>query len=520
MFLSLWDAQGTCTDYAESAEHFWQMLSQHSPRFQRALKRVCHETLYGDGVVCDESTGGVFVFGIPIVHRHRPLAAIVVCALKDDFLDGEGFARFCSQCEIDQAVTARLAVDLPRYSERSMRAHAEIMQQSIECFSRAQLATRELSDLSSHLGQAYEELNLIYRVSANLTVLSQPVAHFQTLSEEITASTVVESFATVLEPAGDSREEPTVVKGGPLRASNADLIRLYQIARDRRPNAGQVLVLNNVAGDEELAWAADWAHHLVFLLLDRNEHTFGGLLAINRVDRREFGSEEIQLINSVAEGSTVFLENLRLYDDLEQLFMGMMHALVSSIDAKDPYTSGHSQRVAWLSRHIAQLAGTSEASSQRVYLSGLLHDIGKIGISEAVLRKSGRLTPEEFEEMKRHPAIGARILENVKQVQDVIPGVLHHHERFDAKGYPRSLSGGDLSFLGRVIGLADSFDAMTTSRTYRRACPLPIAVAEMRRCAGTQFDPLLVDLLLQEDLRVLMRRMNEPQRPDPRSPGR
>src|SRR5439155_6970629 len=122
---------------------------------------------------------------------------------------------------------------------------------------------------------------------------------------------------------------------------------------------------------------------------------------------------------------------------------------------KDAYTCGHSERVAMLSEIIAAEAGLSENEVERVYMAGLLHDVGKIGVPESVLQKPGRLTPEEFEQMKKHPAIGARILQDVKQIQDIIPGVMHHHERYDGKGYPAGLSGQDIPLMGRIICLAD-----------------------------------------------------------------
>jgi HD-GYP domain-containing protein (c-di-GMP phosphodiesterase class II) len=123
--------------------------------------------------------------------------------------------------------------------------------------------------------------------------------------------------------------------------------------------------------------------------------------------------------------------------------------------------------------------------------------VGKIGVPEAVLQKPGRLDPEEFEQIKKHPEIGARILRDVKQIQDIIPGVLHHHERYDGKGYPAGLAGENIPLMGRIICLADCFDAMTSSRTYRKALPLEVALTEIRRCAGTQFDPTLADAFLE-----------------------
>ena len=133
-------------------------------------------------------------------------------------------------------------------------------------------------------------------------------------------------------------------------------------------------------------------------------------------------------------------------------------------------------------------------------------------VPEAVLQKTGRLTHEEFDQMKRHPGIGARILADIKQVEDIIPGVLHHHERYDGKGYPTGLSGQNIPLMGRIICLADCFDAMTSNRTYRKALPLQVAMTEIRRCAGTQFDPLLAEAFLRtnpEALQELLRDHHE-----------
>jgi putative nucleotidyltransferase with HDIG domain len=179
------------------------------------------------------------------------------------------------------------------------------------------------------------------------------------------------------------------------------------------------------------------------------------------------------------------------------LMMGLLHALTSAVDAKDAYTCGHSERVALLSRRLAKEIALPESQVDRIYMAGLLHDVGKIGVPEAVLQKTGKLTPEEFDQMKRHPGVGARILSDIKQVEDIIPGVLHHHERYDGKGYPTGLSGQNIPLMGRIICLADCFDAMTSNRTYRRALPLEVALSEIRRCSGTQFDPKLAEAFLK-----------------------
>src|SRR3954451_23143523 len=188
--------------------------------------------------------------------------------------------------------------------------------------------------------------------------------------------------------------------------------------------------------------------------------------------------------------------------------MGLLHALTSAVDAKDAYACGHSERVALLSRRLSREIRLPDGQVDRIYMAGLLHDVGKIGVPEAVLQKTGKLTPEEYDEMKKHPGIGARILRDIKQISDIIPGVLHHHERYDGKGYPANLAGENIPLMGRIICVADCFDAMTSNRTYRKALLLEVALTQIRRCSGTQFDPELAEVFLKtgcEEFRELLR---------------
>jgi HD-GYP domain-containing protein (c-di-GMP phosphodiesterase class II) len=230
----------------------------------------------------------------------------------------------------------------------------------------------------------------------------------------------------------------------------------------------------------------------------------GLMVAINRVDKPDFDSADVKLFNSVANGCAVFVENGRLFNDLKELFISSLKALTSSIDAKDPYTRGHSERVAFISRWIAtRLSAKGLLEEEQVpviYLAGLLHDIGKMGISETVLRKKGRLTEQEFEQMKTHPSIGAGILSGMKQMHDIVPGILSHHERVDGTGYPDGLAGEQIPLIGKIVGLADSFDAMTSKRTYRSAMSVEQALAEIARGLGKQFDAKVGKIFIGSDV--------------------
>jgi putative nucleotidyltransferase with HDIG domain len=279
------------------------------------------------------------------------------------------------------------------------------------------------------------------------------------------------------------------------------------------------LLINDLHTDKAFGWMGEHARRLLAVPLQRGEQVLGCLFCVDK-DLGDFDSVDSKLLNSIANESAIYLENAVLFEDVHGLMMGLLHSLTSAVDAKDAYTCGHSERVALLSKMLAKEAGLTEHEVERIYMAGLLHDVGKIGVPEAVLQKPGRLTAEEFEQMKKHPAIGARILHDVKQIQDIIPGVLHHHERYDGRGYPDGLSGQNIPIMGRIICLADCFDAMTSTRTYRKALPLEVTLADLRRCSGTQFDPLLTEAFLRiptEVLRDILRQQDGAQRPELRT---
>ena len=510
LWLSLWDEHGQMATSGGAGATFWDGLLRHSQACRERLRGLADDARQRQPFMDDlDRSSGAKVIVIPLLQRQRPCGAVLACGVTPAFFDEETFARFCDAHQADRAVFAKLAAGLPVLEADQLEALGRILIHQMQSLHEQSLTHTEITDLTTHLAQSYEELNLIYRVSSCMNAQVGPVNHLEQICHELAAATDIESVAAILEPSHDQDGQPRVLRSGPLAASDEELLRLYQQVRGNAETPNSPRVFNHVRGNAEFAWAESWLHQFAFYSLSRKHRVFGGILAINRADGQDLGSGEIQLLSAVADRSAAFLEAIWLYDDLEHLFLGMLHALVSSIDAKDPYTCGHSQRVAWLSRHLAGLAGLDQEKCQRVYLSGLLHDIGKIGVAEAVLRKTGRLTNQEFDEIKRHPGIGARILENVLHVEDIIPGVLYHHERLDGRGYPSGLKGSAVPFLGRVIGLADCFDAMTTNRTYRPAQLIEVAAAEIRRCAGTQFDPELAELMLQQDLRALHARMTE-----------
>lgn len=181
---------------------------------------------------------------------------------------------------------------------------------------------------------------------------------------------------------------------------------------------------------------------------------------------------------------------------LERSALDTIMTISAIIDARDEYTSGHSDRVALCAMDIAKKLGWSEEDAKNLYLVALLHDIGKVGIPDAILNKPSKLTDEEYHVIQQHPVIGQSILKGLYMLKKVNEGALYHHERYDGNGYPAGLKGEDIPLYARIIGIADSYDAMSSDRVYRSKLPHDKIIAEFERCRGTQFDPELDDLFV------------------------
>jgi len=222
-----------------------------------------------------------------------------------------------------------------------------------------------------------------------------------------------------------------------------------------------------------------------------------GVLSIGAKRPAAFTPDDLSLLEKIASQIGIAMENSRLLTDLDELFIGTVRALSSSIDAKSRWTAGHSERVTQYALKIAKEMGMDDMALSEIELTGLLHDIGKIGTYEAILDKPGKLTEEELKLIQQHPSRGAEILSPIKQLQDIIPCVKYHHEFYNGTGYPEGLKGEAIPIYARILAVADSVDAMGADRPYRKGKPMEDIIAELKRCAGTQFDPKVVDGFLK-----------------------
>ena len=208
----------------------------------------------------------------------------------------------------------------------------------------------------------------------------------------------------------------------------------------------------------------------------------------------ESGLKSVEQMNMIKQINEELADSKEL---LEKSYLESIEVLRRTVEVKDVYTRGHSDRVSEYSLLIGKKLNLPPEQMKTLKIGALFHDIGKIGIPDAILLKTDKLTDDEYSEIKNHPAIGAHILSNASIFADIIPIVKHHHERYDGKGYPARLAGEDIPYLARIVAVADTFDAMTSRRSYRQALDFDYTMNEIERCKGTQFDPAIADVFLE-----------------------
>jgi len=227
------------------------------------------------------------------------------------------------------------------------------------------------------------------------------------------------------------------------------------------------------------------------------EKTIGVLEAINKKEGEAFDEEDLSLFTSLADQVAIALDNARLYQELEEMFFQTAESLADAIEKRDPYTGGHTQRVTTYSLGTAKYLSLKPVELRWLKISAVLHDIGKIGIDDQILRKPDRLNPEEFNQIKRHANMGAEIIDHIKQLKNIIPGIKYHHEQLDGTGYPEGLKGEKIPIIAKIVAVADTFDAMTTDRPYRKEMSKELAIKELKRISGTQLDQIVVEAFLK-----------------------
>jgi putative nucleotidyltransferase with HDIG domain len=307
----------------------------------------------------------------------------------------------------------------------------------------------------------------------------------------------------------DQREDPKRLDAWTFKGVKEDLVRsIHFLYEDEFIRAilpiegeeGRPVRLQDLSEDPSLErsvgplYAAGFA--LVCPVMMKQKLT--AILAVGeKVSGQDFQSTDLEMVKALSESAGIAIENARLFKDLQDTYLATVRVLVSTIEAKDPYTHGHTERVAQYAVGIAKAMEFSQDEIQTIQLGAFLHDIGKLHTSDSILHKPGALTEEEWRLVKAHPVRGAQMLQGVKFLEKATDLVRHHHERVDGKGYPDGLRGDEITVGAKIVNVADAFDAMTTERPYRAGLSMDQAIAQLEEKAGTQFAAEIVEVMVR-----------------------
>jgi HD-GYP domain-containing protein (c-di-GMP phosphodiesterase class II) len=415
---------------------------------------------------------------------------------------------------------------VPGADARLLRRMAGILLEKLDLVDLVKTYQCELDGCLEQIGEDFEELTFLRQLCEYLDMVRLhhgPVQVAELVLTELMPLIHAEAVVLVLTRQTGSETSGTHVWIGEQVTTPEGCQRLIH---ECGATAAKRALVNNQVASLKAAEQFAGVREVMIAPLVKRESVLGWLLALNRVPTQpsprqreideksyhEFGSVQATLLSSVASMLATHTNNIELFRQRETLLVSVVRSMVSAIDAKDHYTRGHSERVALVARALAVRLRLPDDECDRIYLAGLLHDIGKIGISDAVLHKPDHLTPAEFDQIKGHPDQGWAILKDLDQLSHILPGVLHHHERYDGRGYPDGLAGQAIPLTARILAVADAYDAMCSDRPYRRGMPLSKVEEILRSGSGTHWDPTIVTSLLESmaDIQVLWREYQEP----------
>jgi HD-GYP domain-containing protein (c-di-GMP phosphodiesterase class II) len=383
------------------------------------------------------------------------------------------------------------------WSPKALLRLAEAVSGKQRAEASAKRNAHDVQVISGNLASTYEEISLVHAVTQNLRISSTEgeIGQMATewLGECVPAKAFAVQYLPVVEDGQNSSrgsKTPEFYTAGDCPIDNQAFSRLIEHAGLKHGSKPYIANEIVTAGD---GWPFPRIRQAIIVPLSEGNKVFGWLAAFNHQDYLEFGTVEAQLLNSLGALLGIHSSNRLLYREQADFVANVVRALVSAIDAKDPYTSGHSDRVSRVAVRIALELRCNPKIVNTIYMAGLLHDVGKIGINDSVLRKAGRLTDQEFEHIKLHPEMGYRILADLRQLADVLPAVLHHHEQWDGGGYPHGLKGEETPLIARIMAVADAYDAMTSDRPYRKGMCEEKVQQIFRDGAGKQWDAKVVE---------------------------
>lgn len=356
-----------------------------------------------------------------------------------------------------------------------------------------------LEEKSKHSDEIAKNLEAIYKVSAYINTTEDITEIYNNIMDTIYE--VLEPDRSFLIMKDDEKDviEPVVIRKKPGETGGARTNISTKIVKEAMTNGLSVLSHDAMEDDRFKGGDSIVMNNIRSVMcvpVEATERILGAIYVDNVSSTNMFNEDHLQFLTALGKQAGVAIRRWRLIEDLENLYYNLVQALVATIEAKDQYTSGHSERVTDYAVELATAMRLDPDMVNQIRLGGLLHDIGKIGIPESVLNKPGRLDEDEWRLIRTHPRMGAQILKNISNIEDVISLVEHHHESYDGTGYPDGLAGEDIPLGARVLAVADTFDAMTSKRPYRDGLPMEVVIKEFNDNLGIQFDRKIAEVFL------------------------
>ncbi|MBU2599902.1 HD domain-containing protein [bacterium] len=349
---------------------------------------------------------------------------------------------------------------------------------------------KKLQNLTCEATSMNKELTLIHEVNQALSLLGEIDDIIKMILNRVMEIISVKVGWVIVR---EEKLDPSIIAQGISEVlAKKTLPLLKKEIFDKFNGGNNFVMINELRKDVVLSSLKLGLSSLLCVPLKIRGKIFGFMLVAHQEEGKIFNTSDRQLLTSLATEAALLIENAKSHKSWQKLFLNTITALTSTIDAKDPYTRGHSERVQNISLIVADELGLSLEEKAQVKISALFHDIGKIGITEKVLGKEGPLEDKEFEVIKEHLILGANIIEKIDGLKDIVANVMNHHERFDGQGYPGGLKGTQIPLASRIISVVDSYDAMTSDRPYRQGMTKEKAVDELKRCVDFQFDPKVV----------------------------
>jgi len=459
---------------------------------------------------------GCRVLLIPLRVRRRVIEWTAAMFLSSDALHAPEFVTGCKRAGVDAVATAKSLLPIADFASAEVSRLSSLLMDMAADLEKAEHDAASLDGFTQTLADAYEHIELTYGLARAVRNIGEPTVFLTDALRGVLDATHFRWDALVLTwaPWGDDECRPTFLSAGEPPADEAAFLDFTrEHAEEFDAGAGTVIL-----SDERISPLLGTRDQIMVFPIGSGGRSIGLIFGGEKTgDDPQLSTYDTRVFDTVGAFVQSYLEVVSLLREKQRTFVGSLRAITAAVDAKDSYTRGHSERVAHLAARLAGAAGLSEADIERIHIAGLMHDVGKIGVPEAVLCKAGKLSDEEFEAIKRHPRIGYEILRGIPQLADILPGVLWHHERYDGHGYPDGLSGEDIPEMARILALADTFDAMSSNRAYRPAMPREKVLEEIERVSGSQFDPRLATLFARLDFAEYDRMVarHRPQRSHP-----